>query len=683
MRWGRFFRRNVKQIALLAALLFGLGILALWLIPANYAATALVLVDPREQRVTTDQEVLPGIGQDAAALQSLVEIAKSEGFLQPLIEKLKVADDTEVSGGETNPAKLLEKFRKHLDISRVGLTYVIAMTFTTKDAKRAAYYANAIASAFVANQSNTRTTATDEAADWLSSRLKSLSDKLRTSEDAVAAFRTKYRIIDAGKESTTRQLRVTELTQQVSAARLQTEDARNRYDQAQRDMKADIDGSNGSKSELLTTLRARLNQLNDQIAQRRAVLGDRHPELVISYNQLAELKRQIDAERKRILANAKSDYEAQLDKQKALEQQLKQLEGEMLVDDQAAVKLQELRRDADANRSIYEQFLARYNATNQQRMLQVAQTKIASLATPPARSTRPPLSLLLAALAIFSVALSTVAVASRKSSWVGVDEPDGDLPAKAEPVPPPVAAAPTPAVPPPAAPVAPAPRPSASPSAIAQVLTGAAPVAPVPVAPQSRPQPQQAAAKPAPPPPADMRSSVLRILDAIGVQKTGHGKVVLVTSVEAGSHSGSAVTQALNDVAVERGLLSVIVEVAPDSDPAQAARRAGPSRGRSLQSSAQSIVELISAPSGAAGQGDIREEFDLVLIDASLRDQPDAAQIARYTDYNLVAVDGAAGDSGAVRDAQAKLLKFGRGPIAVVSNRVERRADSPAMQFAS
>ena len=128
--------------------------------------------------MTSEQDVLPGIGQDAAALQSLIEIAKSDGFLRPLIEQLKVAEDEEISGGETEISRLLEKFRTHLDISRRGLTYVIAMTFISKSPQRAAYYANAIAEAFVASQRQVRTDATDDAAGWLNSRLKILNDRL-------------------------------------------------------------------------------------------------------------------------------------------------------------------------------------------------------------------------------------------------------------------------------------------------------------------------------------------------------------------------------------------------------------------------------------------------------------------------------------------------------------------------
>ncbi|MGY4347860.1 capsular polysaccharide biosynthesis protein [Bradyrhizobium sp. GM7.3] len=190
-----FLRENGRRILMLALALFALGVAVLMVLPVRYAATALVVVDPRELRVTTDQDVLPGIGQDAAALQSQIEIAKSDGFLRPLIEKLKIADDEDIAGGHTDMTRLLEKLRSRLDISRRGLTYVIAISFTSNSAERAAYYANAIAEAFVATQSRVRSDATDEAADWLKDRLKTLSERLRVSEDAVAAFRLEHKIL--------------------------------------------------------------------------------------------------------------------------------------------------------------------------------------------------------------------------------------------------------------------------------------------------------------------------------------------------------------------------------------------------------------------------------------------------------------------------------------------------------
>ena len=625
-----FLRENGRRILILALAIFTFGVVVLMILPVRFAATALVVVDPREQRVTADQDVLPGIGQDAAALQSVIEIAKSDGFLRPLIEQLKIAGDDDIAGGQTDTTRLLEKFRSRLDISRRGLTYVIAITFTSNNPERAAYYANAIAEAFVANQGRVRTEATDEAADWLKNRLKTLNERLRTSEDAVAAFRLEHKIVNAGKDSTTQQLRVTDLTQQVSAARVRTEEAKTRYEQAQRDLKANVDGP--AKQDLLSILRAQRSALNDQIAQKKAVFGDRHPDLVISYSQLNDLNRQIEAERKKNIDTAKSEYEAQLEQQKSLEKQFKAVETQMLVDGQALVRLQELQRDAEANKNIYEQFLSRFKTTNEQRLLQNSQTKIASVAIPPLRSTRPPLVLLLAALAIASILTSTAAVAVMPSA--------SDRPAAAKALSKALAKVPAkePAMAPAQAGSGGTPRQPVQAAAAAQPAAAASrqPAAPLnlPVwvrVPELAPEASHRNVWQRPIAPAaelDLSGHLRPLLETIGHAPGTAGKVALVMSVgkKAG---GNTVARSLNRLALNRGMLSVLIQVQPEFAGTESAMTEG--QGGATLAGLQSVSELLSASRKADVRpaDDIRSEFDLIIVHAtSLALQPDAVTLA-------------------------------------------------------
>jgi len=645
-RAAAFLRMNGRRMAFIALALFALGIVVLMIVPTRYAATALVVVDPREQRVTSEQDVLPGIGQDAAALQSLIEIAKSDGFLRPLIEQLKVAEDEEISGGETEISRLLEKFRSHLDISRRGLTYVIAMTFISKSPQRAAYYANAIAEAFVASQRQVRTDATDDAAGWLNSRLKGLNDRLRASEDAVAEFKLQHKIVNAGRESTTQQLRVTEMSQQVSAARLRTEEAKTRYEQAQRDLKANVDGP--IKQDLLSMLRAQRSQLNDQIAQKKTVLGERHPDLVMSYGQLSELNRQIETERKRNIETAKSDFDTLLDQQKSLEGQLRSVEAQMLVDGQAFVKLQELQRDADANKNLYEQFLSRAKTTNEQRLLQSSQTKIASLAIPPTRPTRPPLSLILAALVIASILASTAVVALLNRSGSSTGLPSVALAT----LPPPVK--------------------------IETPLN-------VPVwgrIPDLRPA---KAGMTAWQNPGDGRDEIdlgtyLReLLDALAGAPNHRGKVVLITSIESGAGT-SSVARSLNLAAVDRGMFSVLIQVQADRTSARSMTvpvEQGASRLlRASKASVAGVNRLFGAGrhDNVSSSDDIRSEFDLIVIDAPpLHEQRDVATISAHADLAILVVQARGADVAAINGAKTELSKFGTPAIGAIINQVDTR----------
>jgi uncharacterized protein involved in exopolysaccharide biosynthesis/Mrp family chromosome partitioning ATPase len=634
---------NVRRISSIALALFALGIVVLMIVPTRYAATALVVVDPREQRVTSEQDVLPGIGQDAAALQSLIEIAKSDGFLRPLIEQLKVAEDEEISGGETEISRLLEKFRSHLDISRRGLTYVIAMTFISKSPQRAAYYANAIAESFVASQRQVRTDATDDAAGWLNSRLKGLNDRLRASEDAVAEFKLQHKIVNAGRESTTQQLRVTEMSQQVSAARLRTEEAKTRYEQAQRDLKANVDGP--IKQDLLSMLRAQRSQLNDQIAQKKTVLGERHPDLVMSYGQLSELNRQIETERKRNIETAKSDFDTLLDQQKSLEGQLRSVEAQMLVDGQAFVKLQELQRDADANKNLYEQFLSRAKTTNEQRLLQSSQTKIASLAIPPTRPTRPPLSVILAALVIASILASTAVVALLNRSGSPAGSHSTFL----------------------------ATRP---PQVVVEMPLD------LPIwgrIPDLRPPKSGLTAwhNPIDDTANDLGTYLRDLVDALASAPNHRGKVVLVTSIESGAGT-SSVARSLNLAAVDRGMLSVLIQVQADRLSARSATRLVaeqvPHRLRASKTSVAGVNRLFSAVrnQGVSGSDDIRSEFDLIVIDAPpLHEHVDVATISAHADLAILVVQDRGTNVAEINSAKAELSKFGAPAIGAIINQVD------------
>ncbi|MCK1357661.1 exopolysaccharide transport family protein [Bradyrhizobium sp. 199] len=666
-----FLRENGRRILTLALALFALGVIVLMVLPVRYAATALVVLDPRELRVTTEQDVLPGIGQDAAALQSQIEIAKSDGFLRHLIEQLKIADDEDIAGGHTDMTRLLEKFRGRLEITRRGLTYVIAVSFTSNRPERAAYYANAIAEAFVASQGRVRTEATDEAADWLKNRLKALNERLRASEDAVATFRLEHKILNAGKDSTTQQLRVTDLNQQVSAARLRTEEAKARYEQVQRDLKANVEGP--VKQDLLSMLRAQRSTLNDQIAQKKAVYGERHPDLAISYSQLADINRQIEAERKKNIDTAKSEYEAQLEQQNALEKQLKAVETQMLVDGQALVKLQELQRDADANRNIYEQFLSRFKTTNEQRQLQASQTKIASPAIPPLRSTHPPLALLLAALAIGSLLTSTAATAvmtslSDQSGPTEAPMPAPSADAQGRQVQAQVPAQVQPQV---QAPAAAAGRPEAMPrlpvwARIPDLSSGAGTstntVWQRPIATADE---------------LDLGPYLRPLLERIDRVPVRGCKVALVLSVGK-SAGGNTVARSLNRAAVARGMMSVLIRLQPEfagQQPPVTEWNDG-----STTAGLQSIDELLSAgrKADASPEDDIRSEFDLIIVHAgNLALQPDAIALAAHADLIVLVARAGELGSAAMRRVTAALSSYDAVPMGLVVNHAPAGSLSP------
>src|SRR5262249_45484227 len=87
LRWRA---RLIAGVVLMTVLLAGS---ALMVLPASYRGTTIVLVDPRQPRVTNSEAVMTGIGADAAAVESQVEIIESSALARKVIDRLNLADD--------------------------------------------------------------------------------------------------------------------------------------------------------------------------------------------------------------------------------------------------------------------------------------------------------------------------------------------------------------------------------------------------------------------------------------------------------------------------------------------------------------------------------------------------------------------------------------------------------------
>src|SRR2546428_11991169 len=78
--------------ALTAATVIAAGIITI-VLPPKYKGTTIVLVDPRQPRVTNTEAVISGIGPDAAAVESQVEIIESSPLAKRVIARLNLTED--------------------------------------------------------------------------------------------------------------------------------------------------------------------------------------------------------------------------------------------------------------------------------------------------------------------------------------------------------------------------------------------------------------------------------------------------------------------------------------------------------------------------------------------------------------------------------------------------------------
>ena len=392
LRWRA---KLVVASALATILVAGVLLTAL---PNRYKATTIVLVDPRQPRVTNN-EVISGIGSDAAAVESQVELMKSSALAKRVMDHLKLAEDPEFTapsmfeqfgallgatprGAEDRLNRLLYQFRSGLDVRRRGLTYVLEISFTSEDPAKAALISQTAAELYIGDQRSSRAEITTRATGWLDERLTAMRERVRDAERAVADYKAANGIVDVTQGNKLISRQIEDLTKKLALARTRTADARARLERVEQIAKTFTDPAALAKSlqsPVIANLRSQYAEAARLNAENSALLGERHPSLIAVRSQLQTIRRQIEQEIARIISGVRHDQQAAEDREKELEQGLARLATQSATATQADVRLHELEREAQANRSLFEQFLLRARETTEQQSLQIADARIISL----------------------------------------------------------------------------------------------------------------------------------------------------------------------------------------------------------------------------------------------------------------------------------------------------------------
>src|SRR5690606_23214644 len=168
-------------------------------------------------------------------------------------------------------------------------------------------------------------------------------------------------------DNTLQMRQLTELSAQLALAKSATETARARY-QGQTGADAGdvmLSTENNGEPAQLVFLRQQRAQLKQQFDQQSLTYGSRHPRIAQTRQALEGIERQIREERRNLAQQLKGELEVAENRQKQLEDDIARLTTGAVLTDTAKVRLEALRREAAADRDIYEKFLARNKATDE------------------------------------------------------------------------------------------------------------------------------------------------------------------------------------------------------------------------------------------------------------------------------------------------------------------------------
>ncbi|MGP1274341.1 MAG: GumC family protein, partial [Caulobacterales bacterium] len=328
----RVLRRRLAVFIAVALGIFALAVLVTMQMTPQYTATASVIIDARRSQVIDIEAVLTGVGSDAAALDTEVELIRSRSLAQAVVESLDLVSDPEFNGRLREPSgvgalisgvtgffsallpsqvaestgspesreldQVTSAVLDRLSARRSGMTYMISISFVSEGPEKAARIANAFADAYLTSQLEAKFEATERANIWLNERLEVLREEVRTDEQAVELYRAENGLLDTGGSTLTEQ-QISDLNAQLAIQRAELSAAESslRSVQAQLNQGSSLDTiGEVLRSETIRALRAQQTETSRRRSDLTSRYGPRHPEILAVEREAADLEEQVARE---------------------------------------------------------------------------------------------------------------------------------------------------------------------------------------------------------------------------------------------------------------------------------------------------------------------------------------------------------------------------------------------------
>jgi exopolysaccharide transport family protein len=421
----RILKRRRWTIAATTAAFVAAALLFVILVSPRYTATATVLIDPRRSSVAdndSNQQKASSPTSDDATVNSQVVLLQSPAVLRRVVSDLKLGEDSEFGGHTSLLAPIMRLFTpsrprppgqsqedianaraldylatRRLKVARDGTTFVIDVDATSESPEKAGKIANAVVDAYFAEQVQGKFDTRKIAASWFDQQLQALKSRVEASDRAVEEYRAAHNLTIA-QGVTVNDQQLTDLNNKLIDAHVQTAEARAKFEQVENIVKTNADPGTIEQalaSEVITRLRTQYADVAKNLADVSSKYGPQHPLVVNAKAQLRETKRLIDEEVHRILENTRQAYRVAQSREEALTKSLSNLKNVSNESGIEQVRLRELQREADANRTLYETFLARYKETSAQETLELPDARLVSRADVPIQPSFPKSTLII------------------------------------------------------------------------------------------------------------------------------------------------------------------------------------------------------------------------------------------------------------------------------------------------
>ena len=355
-----------------------------------YRATVTLLIEATPSRVVSIEEVYGVSETDRKYYQTQYEILKSRTLAEKVVDRLSLWKQPEfdpTAERETKaPVKIpwrnyipadwlpnmgsaqamTDALRREIAVSRFTSrvsvlplqdSQLVRVSVDAFEPSLAASMANALGDEYIENDLDARLRMTEKATSWLTERMQGLRQKVETSEEALQQFREQEKLVDAqGVQSlATGQLQVT--SGNLIAAR----DARLRAENVYEQIRA-LKGQPMSRFEsipavlshpVVQNLKSIESTAQSKVAELRKRYGPQHPKLIAAIADLNEARINLHARMRTVLKGIEKEFEVAKANEEGMLSAMEQAKQEVQGVNRKQYELDNLDREVEANRELY------------------------------------------------------------------------------------------------------------------------------------------------------------------------------------------------------------------------------------------------------------------------------------------------------------------------------------------
>ena len=321
-----------------------------------------------------------------ARVRELLDSAKSW-----LPEEFRTSQPAPLEEGERHAA-LVRRALSGLSVSGGTESEVLIVSYVSQDPRTAAEMANAFAEAYIEFGRESRSTSVQQATSWLGHRIEELRRKVVESEEALQAFQASEGLVDSEKREQIISAKLGTLTAELIKAQSRRGEAETRYVQ----IKSAADRGSGYEAisgiaDTITVLEAHREAViqEKRVAELSERYGHKHPKMIAARVDLEEATRRLRTEVKKAVDAARREFELAATQERQFGRMIDEQQLEMREISGKAFQLKQLEQDVQANRTLYETYLARFKESDVADEYDVSNARIIDRAIIPSTPFKP------------------------------------------------------------------------------------------------------------------------------------------------------------------------------------------------------------------------------------------------------------------------------------------------------